>query len=284
MKYKTTKEELELAVKNSLSIAQVCRLLNIRPVGGNYKTLRSKIKLWNVDISHFTGQGWNTGSRYKNVSKSRPLNEIMIENSTYVSTGSLKRRLFKEGLKIQECEICKITSWNNKPICLELDHKSGINTDNRIENLQILCPNCHSQTDNFRGKNKLSALSEKKDVEYRKFRESLTANPEPSLVFEEGAETLHGTSKVKIPKIKGNCTICNKELIKKMKYCSYECLNIARSVKIPNYQDLIEAFKEHKNFLQVGKHFNVSDNSIRKWCIRYGILDMMKRKSRPQIE
>ena len=89
-------------------------------------------------------------------------------------------------------------------IPLELHHVNGINTDNRIENLQILCNNCHAQTKNFRkGK---SAISERREVEYRKFKESLTSNVdgnlEPSLSNKKGAETRHDTSKSKIKKKK----------------------------------------------------------------------------------
>lgn len=80
-----------------------------------------------------------------------------------------------------------------------MHHINGNNLDNRLENLQVLCPNCHALTENFRGKAKLSALSEMREVEYRKFRETLTdnadGNPEPSLNNKEGAETRHDTPK-----------------------------------------------------------------------------------------
>lgn len=79
-----------------------------------------------------------------------PLEKILTEDSEYNRT-KLKERLVKEGLKEYKCECCGITNWNNKPISLQLHHINGINNDNRLSNLQLLCPNCHSQTDNFGG-------------------------------------------------------------------------------------------------------------------------------------
>jgi 5-methylcytosine-specific restriction endonuclease McrA len=71
----------------------------------------------------------------------------------YKNTSSLKIRLYNEGLKTKQCEECGIVEWNGSEISFELDHINGVNNDNRIENLRILCPNCHSQTKTFRGKN-----------------------------------------------------------------------------------------------------------------------------------
>jgi hypothetical protein len=179
MKYKHTKEELIEAVKQSQSIAALCRFLKIRPVGGNYKTLHHKIKSWEIDTSHFTGKGWNVGLKFK-PNKETPIKEILVENSNYVTGTKLKKRLFKEGLKQEICEMCGINEWNGQKLVLEIDHINGNNLDHRIENIRILCPNCHSQTPTNKGKNKLSALSEKRDVEFRKVGEGLTANTEPS--------------------------------------------------------------------------------------------------------
>ena len=147
MKY--IKEELETIVKDVLSTADVCRRLNIKPVGGNYKTLKKYYKLYDIDISHFTGKAWNVGDRFTNFSKKFTLDEICIKDSTYTNTSSLKQRLVKEGIKENKCEECKIENWCDKPLTLHLDHINGDNTDNRIVNLRILCPNCHSQTDTY---------------------------------------------------------------------------------------------------------------------------------------
>jgi hypothetical protein len=194
MKYKFTEEQIKDAVQQSLSIASVCRVLGIRPCGGNYKTLHHKIKKWSIDTSHFTGQGWNVGLKF-NPHPKQPLNEILVQNSSYLTGTKLKKRLINEGLKKNVCEVCDLDSWMDKPIILELNHINGNNLDHRLENLQILCPNCHSQTSTHRGKNKLSALSEKREVEFRKVGEGLTANTEPSCSDTEGVETRHGTPK-----------------------------------------------------------------------------------------
>lgn len=150
MRYKYTKEDLKEAVSKSLSIAGVCRELKIKPCGGNYKTLHSKIKEWDINTNHFTGAAWNQGVKFKPFGKKYDLMDVLIENSPYKSSTKLKERLFKEGLKNEKCEVCGITEWMGKKIILELDHINGDNTDNRLINLCILCPNCHSQTPTFR--------------------------------------------------------------------------------------------------------------------------------------
>jgi 5-methylcytosine-specific restriction endonuclease McrA len=81
-----------------------------------------------------------------------PTEQILVENSTYVWSHSLKKRLLKEGLLHYHCYICGLVEWQGKRISLQLDHKNGIKTDCRLENLRLLCPNCHSQTETFAGK------------------------------------------------------------------------------------------------------------------------------------
>ena len=77
----------------------------------------------------------------------------MVENSTYSNMTKFKSRLIKANLIEYKCSCCGITEWNGKPLTLQLHHINGNNRDNRLENLTFLCPNCHSQTDNFSGKN-----------------------------------------------------------------------------------------------------------------------------------
>ena len=121
--------------------------------GSNYDTVKRKISELGLDTSHMTGKVWNQGERYRPVKEAKPLEEILVEHSSYISTYHLKERLLKEGVKECKCECCGNTKWMGEPIALELHHVNGVKDDLRIENLQILCPNCHAFTDNYRGRN-----------------------------------------------------------------------------------------------------------------------------------
>jgi hypothetical protein len=146
------KEEYVEAARTATSIAGMCRNLGLKPCGGNYRIMHNAIKKHNIDISHFTGQRWNRNLEFRPFEE-KPLHEILVKGSTYQSY-KLKRKLLKEGVKQHKCELCGLTVWNNEKIPLELHHINGDNTDNSLENIQILCPNCHALTDSYRGKNK----------------------------------------------------------------------------------------------------------------------------------
>lgn len=137
---------------NSFSLAQVIRALGLDVSGGNYKSIQNYIKVYGVDTSHFSGQLWNKGKTWENLQLRTPIGEILVEGSNF-NTTHLKKRLFKEGIKQYACESCGLNEWMGKPIALQMHHINGVNTDNRLQNLQILCPNCHAQTNNYAGRN-----------------------------------------------------------------------------------------------------------------------------------
>jgi hypothetical protein len=150
MKY--TEEEFIIAVKTSTSIRQVLNKLGLKEAGGNYSITKTRIKNLGLDTSHFKGQAWNKG---KTLGPRKPVEELLVNDRKHpYQSFKLKNRLLQEGIKIHQCECCGITEWRKKPTPLELDHINGINYDNRLENLRLLCPNCHAQTDTYRGRNK----------------------------------------------------------------------------------------------------------------------------------
>jgi hypothetical protein len=150
MKY--TEEEFIIAVKTSISIRQVLNKLGLKEAGGNYSITKTRIKNLGLDTSHFKGQAWNKG---KILGPKKPVEELLVIDRKHpYQSFKLKNRLLQEGIKIHQCECCGIAEWQGKPTPLELDHINGINYDNRLENLRLLCPNCHAQTDTYRGRNK----------------------------------------------------------------------------------------------------------------------------------
>jgi len=152
MRCRWNKNQLIKIIQESYSYRQAIKKLGLVPAGGNYNQIKKYIDVFNIDTSHFKGRAWNKGIKRAGLFK-YTLEEILVKNSSYQSY-KLKNRLFYSKLKIPECEKC---GWakasEDGRIPLELDHMNGDNRDNRLENLRILCPNCHSLEPTHRGKN-----------------------------------------------------------------------------------------------------------------------------------
>ncbi len=149
-----TDEELIRAVKSSKSVRSVLIKIRLVPAGGNYDQVNDRIKALKLDTTHFTGKGWNAGWGFDPRPPKLPLENILVKGRRHQSN-SLKKRLFLSGLKERKCELCgwcEVSKDGRVPI--ELDHINGDHSDNRIENLRILCPNCHSLQPTHRGRNK----------------------------------------------------------------------------------------------------------------------------------
>lgn len=149
-KHHWEKDNLSKLICESINHTDVLIKMNLIPHGSNFRTLNKYIEKYDIDISHF--ESFYKRSRFGRREKVK-LSEVLTENSNY-DRAILKKRLFEEGIKERKCELCgQDENWNGKKMSLIIDHINGINNDNRIENLQIVCPNCNSTLDTFAGRN-----------------------------------------------------------------------------------------------------------------------------------
>ena len=145
--------QLKEAIKLSTSLRQALIKLNVAPYGGNYDVLKKAINFYQLETSHFTGQAWNKGKR---LPPKYSLDEY-LNNKSPIQSYKLKNRLIESGVLKPVCSNCHNISWLGKPIPLELDHVDGNKKDNRLNNLRLLCPNCHALTPTYRSKNRSKA-------------------------------------------------------------------------------------------------------------------------------
>lgn len=216
------KQLLQQLVKECNSFSEILRRQGKAISGASVKLLKQKLEDYGISYLFV--------SESLREKEAKPLEEILIENSSYKSQ-DLKKRLIRAGLKEDVCEICgQINTWNDKPLVLQLDHINGNHYDNRLENLRIVCPNCHSQTDTFANK-------KNKKVNY--------------------------------------CIDCGKEISTKStrcQSCAAKHFNVYKINKEdrPSKEELLNLVLS-KTFIEIGKMYGVTDNTIRKWCKGYGI-------------
>jgi len=144
-----TEQDLREAIDTSSSIREVLVKLGLIPAGGNYMTIKRRARELGLDLGqvlHAGGQGWRKGRTF---GPKRPLSYYLV-NGSKISSSNLRLRLTREGILECKCSRCGITKWQGYPAPLELDHINGDSEDNRLENLRILCPNCHALTPTYR--------------------------------------------------------------------------------------------------------------------------------------
>jgi len=223
-KYYTDKEFIKI-VQGSQSISEVIITMSLVPAGGNYSTFHARVKRLNLKIDHFVGNAWSKG---RTLGPRRPI-EDYLNNVCGISSYDLKKRLLSESIFEYKCSKCRRIEWNNQPIPIELDHINGNHKDNTLSNLRLLCPNCHAQTDTYRGKNIKKALSYRKPVKVKYCQDC----------------------DVVISKYGTRCKSCAGKIIQKTK------------IEWPSHEDLLEMVQS-ANYLATSRHLGVSDNAIRK--------------------
>ena len=224
------KERMIEAVASSYSIRECLEKLGCPSGHGNYPTFYKYKRLYNIDTSHFTKREIKN---IKNKGEYRPIADYENENPASIKGSVFLKKLVKEGYKEYRCEKCGITEWNGEELKLQLHHLDGNHYNWNVDNLQVLCPNCHSQTDNFCGKATRSKEKEKR------------------LCKNCGKPIANGNGS-------GLCVKCSHEE--------------KRKVTWPSKDELKQILKDEKaNFSAISRRFGVSDSAIRKWCKYYGL-------------
>ena len=227
---KYTKEELADIVATSCSIREVISKLGYTTThGNNYKTVWERINRYDISTEHFT---------FFNPSGPKTDEEIFSEHSM-VAQSTLRRRYFQGNFSEYKCSICgQEPVWNDKELVLTLDHRNGINNDNRLENLRWVCPNCDRQLPTFGARN----LKRAEDAHHRV------------------AEIFY-------------CQDCGIEISSNGTYCMQcHAIHSRKVVERPDKDKLFQMLTDNNgNFTQVGRQYLVNDNTVRKWCKSYDL-------------
>ncbi len=217
------KKELILKlIEDNLPKAEISRILKCKEV-----TLNTYLKKMEIEyLGNKGGKGYKTSNNKKSAM-------FYIQNNKRISSHKLKNKLIDDKIKEHKCEDCGLNEWLGSRIPIELHHIDGDRYNNKLENLKILCPNCHAKTENYSGRNKVKENKiENKKIENKK-----------------------------------NC-ICGKLIKKNSKKCN-ECYNKSqRIVERPEYDKLLNEVKLY-GYRKTGRNYSVSDNTIRKWIKYY---------------
>lgn len=257
-KRKYSDDQLRIAITTSRSIREVLLKLGLCGTGGGYTSIKRYIEHLQIDTTHLKGQSWRTNLK---IPPKRPIEYYLQENSC-VNSSSLRKRLIYEEIFEFRCNKCKLNSWNDLPISLELEHKDGNHFNNLLENLELLCPNCHAQTPTYRGKN-------------HAYRSNITCSKtyDPTKTV-----STKSTKKIKRPRNKkkhNTCLDCARPISNYAVRCKSCAGKEIQPTKIPwmPIEELLERLKT-SNYSALARELGVSDNAIRKHISKHTTLSV----------
>ena len=259
-----TVDELKQIVKESQTVADVIRTLGYYTTSGsNRNTVINRIQKYNIDTSHFKPK----------TSVSRTDDEIFVKNSPVVQ--SVVRNRYRKISDNTVCEICgQPNVWNDKPLVMRLDHIDGDKHNNLKENLRWICPNCDTQLDTFGTKN----LAAKHHI-YEEYIKNVQLDDQQNYPISEFEDPLHRSYTYNPNRVLVNqkseykkvpCPICGKEKSISAAICK-ECNDKKQAINIPDIANLIDDLCILHSMEDIGRKYNVSSNSVRKWCKKYNL-------------
>ena len=285
---KYTREDLQKIVNESTSISEVVRKIGYKKPGGGYNVqLKKYLEENNFNTETLVGRKIK---RYDDSGVPKKwLSESLCENGSG-NSNSLKNRLIAYGVKQYKCENpeCGISDWHGKEIVLQLHHINGNHYDNRLENLVLLCPNCHSQTSNFTSKNSSDALNK---ILSEVAIDEAKSGMENLLEYESQRKKEISENKKKYGKYTNEerekrmekrpvfyCKQCGKIITGRGKvFCSIECMTAYQREKSGIEIDKVVAkAKDCTTLIELAKYFNLTDNGIKKRLKTAGKLQEVK--------
>ena len=257
---------------NNKSVRSILKKLGVPPASftSQYTHIEKIVKHYKVDTSHWLGMAWNRGLTYEK----KPIS-IYLSNQQSVSSYKLKLRLLKNQIKKHQCESCSLTKWKDQDIPLELHHVDGNKFNNALENLELLCPNCHAFTKNYRQQKNKKRQPELKEKDIIKALKSSHSRHQAMLKLglSVGSGNYDKFDKV----IKEQYIIFAPKIIQRDRSIPtnpnwrHEPKISQRKVKDRPTKEELEKMVWSKPTTQIAKQFGVSDNAIAKWCEIYSI-------------
>jgi 5-methylcytosine-specific restriction endonuclease McrA len=249
MKYE--KDKLSEIIKKSINWSEVCREYGVPTKGGSPHHIRKIARKYGIDFSHFTGRARN---KTEYIHSKVSVQDYILRNN--VSSSKLRKKLIDEGLKKEECEICKLYEWMGEFIPLELDHIDGNHHNNNLDNLRILCRNCHGQTHTFGNRSK-------KEVKF-----CLDCKSTIKYVSTRCVKCTNG-NKRSFPQNSNKICSCGKSKSRRAENCR-KCSNLLKvnsdkfkKIKWKPDEEIHRLVNEF-GYRKTGKILGVSDNAIRK--------------------